>query len=100
MYRVHGHVKLVLNNPSQIDVVDYQISRRQLISTDNILPQANHDIGNSEQDIFQCGDKIEYEDKKGRIIAVRRGPGQRYTLTISLDEVMGDALPGDPSVVY
>jgi hypothetical protein len=87
----------VLNIPSQIDVVDYQISRRQLISIDNILSQSNHDIGNSEQDIFQSGDKIEYEGKKGRIIAVRRAPGQRYTITISLDEVMEDtiALPED-----
>jgi hypothetical protein len=87
----------VVNIPSQIDAVDYQISRRQLISIDNILSRANHDIGSSEQDIFQCGDKIEYEDTKGRIIAVRRAPGQRYTITISLDEVMEDtiALPED-----
>jgi hypothetical protein len=78
----------VLNIPSQIDVVDYQISRRQLISIDNIPSQANHDIRNSEHDVFRCGDKIEYEGKKGRIIAIRRALGQRYTITISLDEVM------------
>ena len=43
-------------------------------------------------DRLQCGDSVEYHDRKGRIIAAGWTLGQRHTVTVAFDDAMRDRM--------